>query len=186
MNAVAVMANEGKSELDIATEYPVTYMMHSTGVRRIIELFQIRDKPVDRELKVTLVMGPTGCGKTRVCYSEPEKTFKMNGFQLKNFWWDGYDNEEILLIDEYSNQCSIDVMLAMLDRYDLRLPVKGGFKQAHWVEVFITSNLHWEQIHENAKPEHRLALRRRIHKIVNLWETIQLENWKLRYEAAFA
>jgi len=179
------MAQEGKSELQVAEKYPVTYMMHSTGVRRIIELFQIRDRPFNRELKVTLIMGPTGVGKTRICYVEPEKTFKMMGFQLKNFWWDGYANQEILLIDEYANQCSIDVLLALLDRYDVRLPVKGGFKQAHWKTVFITSNLHMEQIHENAKPAMRLALRRRIHTVVDLFNVLELEEWKLQYDVLF-
>ncbi len=80
-----------------------------------------------RKVKVVLICGPTGSGKTR--YAMKKKPFKIQGDNLQ--WWDGYEGEETILIDEYNNDVPITKMLSYLDGYQLRLPIKGGFTYAN-------------------------------------------------------
>ena len=68
-------------------------------------------------------------------------------------WWDGYDGEEILLIDDFYGQVQVARMLHLLRGYQCRLPIKGGFTYAQWQKVYITSNnpphewyMKWEKI----------------------------------------
>lgn len=123
-----------------------------------------------RTINVVLLSGPTGYGKTAWACSFPNY-YKINGNGLE--WFDGYNGEKILIIDEYSNDTKITDMLGLLDGYQCRLPIKGGFTYAKWDKVLITTNLRPHEIHEQAKPEHRRALFRRINTCISFWEIIE-------------
>ncbi len=120
-------------------------------------------RKADREVKVYLFHGPTGTGKTRTAMTK--KPFKIQASQLK--WFDTYKGERNLLIDEYNNDCSITTLLALTDRYEHRLAIKGGFTHANWTSVYITTNLTPDELHPQAKQVHRDSLFRRITEIVN-------------------
>ena len=73
-------------------------------------------------------------------------------------WWDGYDGDEILLIDDFYGQIKVARMLHLMRGYQCRLPIKGGFTYAMWQKVYITSNTHpnmwyngWEKIPNEVK-----------------------------------
>ncbi len=110
-----------------------------------------------RDIHVSVYSGTTGTGKTR-------KAVEAGGYMIHGDnlqWWDGYEGERRIIIDEYSNQIPITKLLGILDGYQLRLPIKGGFTYANWTRVIITTNL--AVLHVQAKEEHQLALERRIH-----------------------
>lgn len=111
-----------------------------------------------RDVEVTLVSGCTGGGKSRYAYAHSK--FQIKGYQMQ--WWDGYEGQDSITIDEYANDVKITQMLSLLDGYPLRLPIKGGFTYAAWTKVFITTNL--QVVHQGAKEEHRRAFDRRITK----------------------
>lgn len=120
-----------------------------------------------RILNVKLVCGPTGTNKTRNAVEHNPDAFMITGRNLK--WWDGYEQEDCLIIDEYNNDVPITELLGILDGYNLRLEIKGSFTTANWTKVIITTNLLPADIHANAKPAHRDALFRRITRVVDLW-----------------
>ncbi len=120
-----------------------------------------------RKLDVELVCGPTGTNKTRNAIEQNPNAFKITGKNLK--WFDGYEQEETLIIDEYNNDVGITELLNILDGYQLRLEIKGSFTYANWTKVIITTNLRWDEIHSHAKPEHLHALKRRITTISDLY-----------------
>lgn len=116
-----------------------------------------------RKIEVIVHAGKTGSGKTRKAVEENPDHFLIHGDDLK--WFDGYTGEKVLIIDEYSNQVPITRMLSLLDGYQLRLAVKGGFTYANWTKIIITTNL--DILHVNAKPEHIEALERRVTEIID-------------------
>ncbi len=120
-----------------------------------------------RILDVKLVCGPTGTNKTRRAVEHNPNAFKITGKNLK--WWDGYEMEEVLIIDEYNNDIGITELLNICDGYQLRLEVKGSFTYANWHKIIITTNLRPDEIHSQAKDEHRNALFRRISSVVDLY-----------------
>ncbi len=137
------------------------YIRYNKGFEKYKQLVDKKNSRKFRKVEVEIHKGSTGTGKTRACYSDG--TFMIHGDSLE--WWDGYEGEKTLLIDEYSNQVSLTKLLGLLDGYQMRLPIKGGFTYAMWNKVKITTNL--DSIHEKAKWEHLQALDRRINLVVN-------------------
>lgn len=156
----------GKKLGDVMLENPKTYCQYRNGLRDIAAEISKKNLPDWRDVDVTLLSGPTGCGKTRTAMKEA--TYRIQGSQLK--WWQDYDGDECICIDEYSNDVKITEMLNFLDGYKLRLDVKGSHTYANWRKVYITTNLKPDELHKDAKPAHRDALFRRINKVVNFWD----------------
>jgi len=121
-----------------------------------------------RKVEVTIIQGPTGCGKTKLAVeSNPEDYYKIQGDDLQ--WFDGYEQEKTLIIDEYDNQITLTKLLGILDGYgNKRLPIKGGFTYANWDHVIITTNC--KKLHTNAKEEHRRSFKRRITTVVSYFK----------------
>lgn len=161
LKEIAVKIQKGMTLYELAINHPDAYIRYG---RRLKDYKQIIDKERLKEFRhveVCLLWGETGLGKTRLAMEEAQ--YKIQGSQLK--WWDGYDGEDIILIDEYNNDVSITEMLCILDGYQFRLPIKGSFTYAAWTKVYITTNLSIDELHPNAKPQHRRALFRRIDTI---------------------
>lgn len=158
---------DGTKLSELMIEYPKTYCQYRNGLKDISAKITEKSLPKFRKVEVILLTGPTGCGKTRKAMEEA--TYKIQGSQLQ--WWENYDMDETILIDEYNNDAPITELLALLDGYKLRLNVKGSHTYANWNKVYITTNLKINELHSNAKTAHREALFRRITKIEDSWPT---------------
>ncbi len=123
------------------------------------------------ELEVTLLIGETGLGKTR---SVMEKYGASDDFYLSSLnngtmWFDTYDGQSIVLLDDFSGAAShfpLCSLLRLLDRYPLLVPTKGG--HTWWLpnQVFVTTNIfpqHWYKW-ENRGEQYK-ALARRFHVV---------------------
>jgi len=89
-----------------------------------------------RKLEVIAMWGPPGTNKTRRGYDEGAYVFD----DYEDGWWDGYMGEETIVLDEFYGGIKYSKLLKLLDGYQHRLKVKGGFTYARWTKVYITSN----------------------------------------------
>lgn len=162
---------EGRKLSDLMIEQPALYCQYRNGLKDISAAVTKNKTKEFRKLNVTVLSGPTECGKTRKAMEEMKgEGYKILGSKLS--WWQDYEQEDCILIDEYDNDVRITELLALLDGYQLRLNVKGTHTYANWTKVYITTNLRWSEIHPNAKPAHRAALWRRITNFVDLWDEV--------------
>lgn len=77
-------------------------------------------------------------------------------------WFDGYEGQENVLFDDFHGGVfKLPYLLKLLDRYPMRVPVKGGFVQWKPRRIFITSNIDPDLWFSNANREHVAALNRR-------------------------
>lgn len=159
----------GTKLVDIISDNFEKFCQYRNGIKEYKQLCDFKNRNNFRVLNVTFICGPTGVGKTRFVFDKETDIFKIQGSGLE--WFDGYDGEDVLLIDEYNNNIKIDQLLALLDGYKLRLPLKGSFTYANWHKVYITSNLRREELHPNAKPEHINALDRRVNNFIDLYKS---------------
>lgn len=107
--------------------------------------------------------GATGTGKTRRAYEESENPYIHSG----GMWFDGYDGNECVIFDDFGgSEFKLTYLLKILDRYPMRVPVKGSF--VNWVpkKIWITSNYSPKEWFSQAKDEHVKALFRRFAKVV--------------------
>ncbi len=164
LEGLVKLIEEGKPMLEVARSNPSTYLQYHSGLAKYKGMVDKEHSATFRKVEVIYLWGKTGTGKTRRAMEEA--TYKIEGSALK--WWDGYEGEKCILIDEYDNDVNITKMLNILDGYQLRLDIKGAFAYARWNKVYITSNIPFEELHPNAKPAHRAALRRRITQVIEL------------------
>lgn len=154
--------------IDVADAHKSAFIRYHRGIERVRQLHNEHEAETWRHVEVIVHTGPTGCGKTRAAMTVEDgerAPYKIQGDQLA--WWDGYEGQKTIVIDEYSNNVEITKLLGLLDGYKLRLPIKGGFTYARWTKVHITTNLKREEFHPQAKSEHKEALERRI----TLWKS---------------
>lgn len=131
-----------------------------------------RQPPKDRDVRVLYIQGPAGCGKTRAIHQAyPEAYWKPEGE-----WWDGYEGQSVVVLDDYYSDIRYQQLLRVLDRYPLRLPVKGGFVPAEYTTVLITSNANLDEQYPNTLGARREALYRRIHCVITATTGINAEH----------
>lgn len=114
--------------------YPEFYCRYSRGLEKLQP-----KGPKWRDVTVVWLHGEPGTGKTRYAMDN-ESVFKLD---RPYKWWDGYENEEIIVLDDVDEQDFIDnrgMFLNILDGYRLRLETKGSHSWANWTKVYVTSN----------------------------------------------
>lgn len=84
--------------------------------------------------------GKTGTGKTRRAWDEAGLDAYPKCSRTK--WWDGYRNQESVIIDEFRGAIDVTYLLLWLDRYPVNVEIKGGRVPLSATKVWITSNLH--------------------------------------------
>lgn len=139
---------------------------------RALERYQgLLGRPRNSPPEVYYYWGAAGSGKTREVYSgfdDPSELYAAplspNGGAV---WFDGYVNTHhtAILLDDYYHNYKLTFFLQLLDRYPLKLPVKGGFVDIGNVTIYITSNIPLEEQYPNAPDQN--AIRRRVTKVVH-------------------
>lgn len=143
----------------VKKEFPVEYIKFHNGFHKLAM------KPQTKRMfkpEVIWIWGPTGCGKSRYVF-EKEEDIWPSGKNLK--WWDGYENQEATVFDDFrADFCTFHELLRILDRYPYNVEVKGGSRQLNSKRMYITSCFPPDQVYETREDIHQLI--RRIDKII--------------------
>ena len=91
-------------------------------------------------------------------------------------WWEGYDGQEVVIINDYRKDfCKFHELLNLLDRYPYRVECKGGSRQFTSKTIVITTPLSPEETWENRTSEDLGQLLRRIDNILFFGNGTELE-----------
>ena len=151
----------GASAEEVETEFPGQFLRYRSNI-----LASIREKRPPRtwETQVIVLWGRAGAGKTRTIFDYHElSSIWVHG---SGKWFDGYDGQPVALFDDYTgSEFKLGFLLKLLDRYPMRVEVKGGFVQ--WVpkKIYFTSNKDPKDWYPNVSDEHRAALFRRFTQV---------------------
>lgn len=102
-------------------------------------------KPYSGERIVKWFYGPTGTGKTRRAFEEAGEEAEFISY--RNGFWLGYDGGDKVIIDELRRNVPLDELLIILDRYPIKINVKGGCMSWTAKEIWITSDRHPNEIY---------------------------------------
>ena len=116
-----------------------------------------------RSVLVLVYWGDSGTGKTRKAIEDSGSDFFILD-QGERVWFDGYDGEKTLIVDDYYGWIKYGMLLRILDGHPYRAEIKGGFRWALWTRVIITSNKKPEDWYQQGLTP---ALKRRITKVVH-------------------
>lgn len=128
--------NQSSSEL---AETHLEQLAKFPRLRNELRAAYLKDQTREfRHVEVHVRYGEAGTGKTRKPYEEGAYVFD----DYEHGWWDGYDGESVVLLDDFYGGIKWSFFLRLLDGYQLRLKIKGGFTYANWKTMYITSNKH--------------------------------------------
>lgn len=158
---------DGKSNAEIYN-INADYMKYCNSIDRVRnDLLTDKYKKTWRDLEVHYIFGKSGTGKTRYVM---EKYGYENVYRITDYEhpWDGYNNQKVVVFEEFRSSLKIQDMLNYLDGYPLSLPSRYANRQACFVIVYIITNIGIEEqfasVQEN-HPETYQAFLRRIHDI---------------------
>lgn len=159
-----------KYDLDRGSTLGQVYDAHFETSARYYRFFKeyLLHKQVPRSdaPQVYVLCGPTGTGKTKWVYDR----FGCKGVYAKdptNKWWDGYEQQHCLLIDEFHCNIPLNYMLRLLDRYPMIVETKGGATQFNSPVICITSNVDYVDWYSHCDPKSKDAFTRRVTEFVD-------------------
>jgi len=173
LSRVVAAVEEKKTLSEIATQNPIEFIKFHRGIERLVEITRERNAPKHRDMCVIVLCGQSGTGKSLWVRLYAER----HGFGIYNKpiglgsgvqWFDGYDGEEVLLLDDFEwGQVPIRELLIWCDVYKHKVAVKGAFVNAGWHTVCITSNFHPQEWYAQTliTAEQRRPLDRRLDHI---------------------
>jgi hypothetical protein len=145
---------------DLAEELPEQFIKYHRGIERCI---QTRGSSRNFKTKVFWYYGATGTGKSRAACDEAPCAYWKDP---SHHWWDGYEYQEDVIIDDYrADYCKFSALLRLFDRYPLQIQVKGGTRDFVAKRIFITAPKRPDVIWENRTEEDLAQLMRRIEVI---------------------
>lgn len=116
-------------------------------------------KPIAMEREVHVFWGKTGTGKTRRAWNEA--TLEAYPKDPRTKFWDGYRDQEHVVMDEFRGGIDISHLLRWLDIYPVIVEVKGTAIPYKVKKIWITSNLDPRDWYPNLDARTRDALLRR-------------------------
>lgn len=164
-NDIVAMTNviKEKGIKGVIEEMPEMFIKFHNGIEKLYSRLQ---EPRMFKPEVIWIYGKTGVGKTKYIFDHHEDVWISN----KNLqWWDGYENQEVVLIDDFRKDfCTFHELLRILDRYPYDVAVKGGFRRLNSKFMYITSPYSPSETYENRTEEDINQLLRRITEIKQL------------------
>lgn len=168
LDSIKELIDEGTPEAELWDTNFSTMVVH----RRAFREYRASKRPATfrLDLKVYVLWGAPGVGKSRYAYHVDPDLFSVPSPDLK--WFDGYEGHPTVLIDDYRGNADAAWLLKLLDIYKLQVPVKGGFLPWHADKIFLTSNIPPHMWHQDITD----PLMRRITKVIEVTEPIDFDN----------
>lgn len=146
LDAIRQAIHAGATDLDIAEQHFSQWVQYRRAFREYRVLTRTagpRGVPT-----VSVLWGPTGTGKTRVVWHlhAPEDVYvycQPGGGAKRGsgpVWFDGYCGQPVVLFDDFRGEIPFGFFLRVLDRYEMDVPIKGGFTPFKPRKIYITSN----------------------------------------------
>lgn len=140
LSAVVSTIAEGETRMEkIAEKHPKAVIMYARGIKNYIQLI----RPIqDRNFKtlVYFFYGAPGTGKSRRALAEATEKGGDIYYKPRGDWWDGYRQQDNVIIDDFYGWLKYDELLKITDRYPYQVPIKGGYEKFTTRRIWITTN----------------------------------------------
>lgn len=132
LHRVNELVEEKATLATIAEECPTEFIKYQRGITALRNLRVL--KPRSGPAICVWLWGKTGVGKTRFPFDTHNTVYIKDG----TMWWDGYDQQEAIVVDDYDGKWPFRNFLQFLDRYPFQGQVKGGYVNINSPYIYVT------------------------------------------------
>ena len=159
-----VMAGESVDDLLIDDHRA---LLNHRGLRELQTARDNKTKPLElRDVKAFYLYGETRTGKTSFLFDQyGDEMFRVSSYKHP---YDAYSGQPVIVLDDFSSQVPMDLMLNILDIYPMHLPCRYQDKWAEFKTVWVVSNLPLERQYTDYRdrcPEQWDAFRARFSQV---------------------
>lgn len=140
--ALTKKLKEGTSVRDAVfenDEFLSTFCRYKSGILSIESWCQEKNQEILEHFDNEWIYGEPGTGK-----SHSARLHNPNSYdKLLNKWWDGYNGQEVVILDDMTKdifKMLFQHLLRWLDKYPVRVEMKGTAKLIRPKKIIITSN----------------------------------------------
>lgn len=148
--AVATLKSSGVKRC--SEEHPAVWVKYSRGLRDIA-ILQC-PKYTHPHCRGLWIYGKPGTGKSHAVREAYPDLFDKD----QNKWWDGYDGEKVVLLDDLDTSTLGHHLKRWADRYPVKGETKGGTVHLSHVLFVVTSNYHPIDLFKNPLTEEQPML----------------------------
>jgi len=164
--AMKAIIDNGGTEEDLWDEHFGSMCRYNNAMSKYKALkSKKRKRPL---LDVEWIIGPSGAGKSTQAEKENPDAYWLNQDGTGNIWWDGYDGESCVVIDDFRpNMFTYEQLLKLLSsRGNYRIAHKGGSGWLTCEKIVLTSVEH----PRNLYGMYDVQLERRVTRFVTVTE----------------
>lgn len=154
------MIINGSKMRDVALASPSVYVKFHRGLHAFKAITLL---PRNTQPTITVLYGKTGTGKSKLAREMVEDPYVWGPEQ--GHWFDGYEGQTEVILEEFRGQLTFGMLLRLLDRYDCKVQYKGGMIEFVATSIIITSPTHPRDWYETIGDDKIDQLMRRISEI---------------------
>jgi len=139
LESVKRQVDSGASDLELFESNFTAMVKFTRGIR---EYKRLRMSPRSWKTEVHVYWGKTDIGKSHTVRELAPAAFWKRRSKGGGEWWDGYDGQSDVVIDEFYGWITWDMVLRLFDEYPLSVDTKGGAVEFVARRIFVTSNAH--------------------------------------------
>lgn len=151
----------GASYKDIAMDNPGQFIRYHRGIKELISTTRFGHRSSEKAPLCLWIYGRAGKGKSRAIHDTGLPVYTK---MANNKWWDCYQQETIVLIDDYRPcpELPLSYLLLLTDRYPMLVEQKGHSMPFNSPVIVITAPMHPSNCFQD---EHMDQLERRMQYI---------------------
>lgn len=148
---------------EVVQDHPVEFIKYHKGMLALRN-FSLPRPPIRNTKDVIVYWGDPGAGKSKTaCEDYPDAFLKS----CNDKWWDGWDGEDTVILDEFPGTFTAAEAKVMLGEVNIPKETKGSKVNPHIKTYVITSNYEPDEWFSKAKAVDKAAVKRRLTRVVH-------------------